>query len=795
MNFETNYPNLDLKEFVKNAFGGYNKLPENWHHEVFYDILQDVLVQGKDGKLYLQDKSKVKKRNKLIIMEAPRFHAKSQSITVQYPISELYRDNTKRIMIVSANQEIAASFVRQIMNNLENNQDLIDNYGSLQPAPGDEQKWGEKAFIIERDSMDKDPSVAGIGIGGKIISKRADIIILDDIIDMDSARTPSMRKKTLEWFENVLLPVLEDDGKIIVVGTAWYKDDLYDYLMNHPAFDIQIKLKALVYHPKYIRTDGKGVRYLPYRLHDFPQALDAGTLFSDEVMKKYKLYERLKGGVLWESKWDFKKLMARKETMSSGAFMRQYLNEPTSEEERVFSDKTIKEITDGGSQKNLLKSWDNSVDAQSNKYGYGNLVIAVGVDLAISKKSSADNSAIAVWGLDDRRRRILLWLEYGKWSPDEIKQRVLEVNENFKPVKIVVENVAYQDMLRQDLANDDLPVEGFRTTGSKKFNEESGIAQIAMLMEQKKVVIPTGVKNSKGYEKVKQLVYEMATYSYDQHAGDVLMASWFAFTALSDFDKRMKDNRGFFSTPALVEHIKSRRAPNKILLLGTNPPVYRYARTSLVSIFREVQDQNSEYYKNMFFEPDEQFMIFVTRSERSVAYIIQKATSEIVGKIEGNSISTLMLVTLLEKAGQFFNNAQIVVDKNDGGDAILLELQKRQYDGLMVFQPDKDGGLDYSEGFKISSRTLPLALDHFKYLVDSVHIAIPDEKLLKEMSDLIGIDGDKLVMGYGEGQRIKTVATALWLLDYYENDAKSVYNGSKKKKVKKTLKVPYRVFN
>lgn len=787
---QRNFPTL--KEFAADVLQ--DKLPMSWHHELYYDILDDQVVQNPaDGLLYPAHKMTIKKRNKNIIVKSPRFHAKSQCFTTNYALYELYKDPNKRVMIVSANQEIAVAFVRQIMNNLENNHDLIDKYGDLKPQD-DVRKWGEKAFLVDRTSMDKDPSVVGIGAGGKIISRRADIIIVDDLLDIDNARTPAMRKKTLEWFENVLLPVLEDDGRLVVVGTSWYRDDLYDHLMKHPSFDVRLKLKALAYHPKYLRKDNGEVRYIPYKLHEFPQSLNVADVFSEELIKQYNLYTNLQQGTLWPGKWSFKALMEKRGQMSMASFMRQYLNEPMSDEEKVFKDEVMKDTLDKGQKKTLLSTWDNNSDGEEHDFGYGHMIITVGVDLAISRKTTADNSAIAVWGMDERRKRILLWLEYGKWSPDEIKQRVLDVNERFKPVKIVVENVAFQDMLRQDLAADDLPVEGFRTTAGKKFSEETGIAQIAMLMEQGKVLIPVQQKPQELYARVRQLVYEMSVYTYDQHAGDVLMASWLAFTALNDFDRKMKENRGFFSTPSLVEHYKSRRAANKILLLGINPPVYKFAHNSLVHVYREVQ--HPKFAKGMFFEPEEQFMIMVTRGERSVGYILQKETKEIMGKIEGVNISTLMYSTLLEKAGQFFNEAQIVVDKNGEGSALLLELQKRNYPNLLVMQPDEDGLETIDEGFKITERTLPLAIDHFKYLADSLHITIPDEMLLKEMSELISVKGDTLDMGYGDGQRIKTVATGLWLLDHYEKEENAVYNGNKQqaKPKRNALQVPYRVF-
>lgn len=787
----------DLKTFVRDFVP--TKLPMNWHHELFYDILENRVIMKEDGKIYfntfhdknnkpvsIEAKWKIPdKINQNILMLAPRFHAKSQCFTINYPLWEIYRNHDVRIMIVSANEEIALSFNRAIMNNLENNHKLIDTYGYLVPQFQDKKKWGEKAIIVSRDTMEKDPTVVAVGVGGKLISRRADIIIIDDLIDLESARTKSARNKIREWFENVLIPILEDTGRLIIAGTSWYRGDIYDLLWQESDFDIRMKLKAFMYHEKYERKDHRAIRYLPYSLLEYPKALKAQDVFSEEIVKNYELYQNLKGGVLWQDKWSFEKLMKkkRKANMSMASFSRQYLNEPMSEEDQVFKDNFIKRSLELGNNKSLQPTWDNSNPITTT--GYGHMIIAAGLDLAISKKANADNSAIAVWGLTEKRERVPLWLDYGKWSPDEIKAKVIEVFHNFNPVKIRVENVAYQDMMAQELALD-VPVEGFHTTSGKKFNEETGLAHIAMLMEQDKLLLPSSQKNKDYYNKVKQLISEMSEYTYDQHAGDLLMASWFAVDVLRDFDKKLKDNRGYFSTNALVEQMKNVKAAHRVVILGYRPPVFKLAFNSLMYVFRAVE------YNTPFTDANEPFLIFATRYDRSIAYIFNKQTNEMVAKIEGD-LSAIMFASLLEKAGHFFNDAQIVVDKNGEGQAILLQLEQQDYRNLLVYQPGDDNQPIMEEGYQITAKNLPLAVDYFKMMVDGMHITIPDEQLVKEMGELIAVEGNELTMSFGKGQRIKTVASALWLLDKYENMEKEQLH-AKKVKRKNTFKPRYRVF-
>ena len=474
--------------------------------------------------------------------------------------------------------------------------------------------------------------------------------------------------------------------------------------------------------------------------------------------------------------------------MSEASFARQYLNEPVSEEQKFFKSRYLKDSLERGRSKSLLPRWDNSNPDPLYSDMYGHLIVGIGLDLAISKKTTSDYTGIAVWGLNEHRDRVLLYLDYGRWSPQETISKVLELFHAFHPAKIRVENVAFQDMLRQELANEDIPVEGFHTTGPRKYDEETGIMHLATLAEQGRMIIPGAKTNKDYYERVRRLLYEMSVYSPDTHAGDLLMASWFACGVLSEFDKQIAENRGFFSTNSLVEQRKSLRASQRVVLLGYNPPFFKLSHQSVVYVYRPVEAES------IFIEPEEKFMIVTTREQRSCGYIFNKSTSEIVAKLEGD-LTALNWTSLLERAGYFFNKAQLVIDRNGEGDGIYQELMRRNYPKLLVKQPDEDGHMIMKEGVYINESTLPIATDYFKQAFDGLHIKIPDDLLLQEMSELIKVEGNKLVSSYGTGQRIKTVAYGFWLLDKYETDEKTMYNGKKKKNIrKKELRVPYLVF-
>lgn len=801
----------DLSLFTKHYMK--SKEPNNWHHELFYGILDNTLIQDNKTGLIMPNPGvtltnpikkdpvtgwdptkhadKAEKKNNSILMFAPRGHAKSTCVTQNYPVWELYRNPNLRILIVSANQEIATGFVRAIMWQLENNNDLKDTFGDL--VPMSKRKWGERAFIVERDTKEKDPSVVGIGVGGKLISRRADIIIVDDLLDIETARTPAQRKKTKEWFENVLLPILEEGGRLVIVGTAWYKNDLLDELYKEGNFDVKLKLKALVYNSVSILKGKAGTSIrdhtwkLPYDLNQYPKALDISTILSPHLISSWGLTTYTENGVLWYPKWSYDKLINKKESqnMSDAAFSRQYLNEPMSEQDKLFKERYLQEALARGNNKRMFTRYDNL-----NLVGmahWGTVLAAVGLDLAISKKRTSDDTALAVWGLTENKTYVLLHADVGKWGPEETKQKVMEAQDNFNPIKIKVENVAFQDMMRQQLQDDDIPVEGFMTSSSKKFNEETGIARLANLFEQGRVGIPASKADGASYKVVQRLLGEMLDYTFDGHMGDLLAASWFAIDALMEFDKKMLNNRGFFSNNALLEQTRNVAAPHKIFIMNTKPRLFRFAFNSFLHIYHPVKEGED------FIGDDERFYIFATKEEKGIAYLWNMETKELMAKVEGNT-SALMFASLLEKLGQFFNNAQVVVDQNGEGGAVLMDLATRNYPKLFAMQPDANGMLVMKDGFKIDERTLPIALDRFRLKINEGSLLVKDNKLTTEMSEIIEVQGNKITTAHSDAQRVKTFAVGYWLMDNYEKVPEKLYNRSKALKKSKSLNVPYKVF-
>jgi len=62
------------------------------------------------------------------------------------------------------------------------------------------------------------------------MGRRADVIIVDDLLDLRNASTAYLREEISRWFWLELYPVLEPGGQIVVIGTKFAEGDLYDEL-------------------------------------------------------------------------------------------------------------------------------------------------------------------------------------------------------------------------------------------------------------------------------------------------------------------------------------------------------------------------------------------------------------------------------------------------------------------------------------------------------------------------------------------------------------------------------------
>lgn len=467
-----------LAEFI---FGVRN----SHHHEEWYGLLTNRAVQIKNlvkpnaPNVRMLKPDEPDADNKWIMLEAPRDHSKSTSFTVVYPLHEIGQDHNVRIGIASNAADTAEGFTRQIRTIIDKDKKYQRIHGRLKPERP--TMWRDDGFIIDRENYkDKDPTVSAISYGGQVVSKRLDILICDDLLTFENTRTKEQRAKMRDWFWTVLFPLLKPGGRLIIVGTAWNTQDLYEELLADSNFAVRLRYDAI-------------------------------------VNEKQKL-------TLWPRRWSWEEMMMRKSSMGTLSFNRSYRNITANIDDSPFEESWLSAALSKGKMRRMIRRLDYS------GWDLGEMTISIGVDLAISQKSKSDFTAMAVVGRLKDGRKILLYAKRAKMTPAQTRRTIKELAEAFSPDIITVESNAYQASIQMDLAEEtDLPIEAYNT-GGEKYDEEIGINSIAVEFENGKWILPYASDDLYTVTMVDHLVTGMREFSPggDEHTEDLLMALWFA---------------------------------------------------------------------------------------------------------------------------------------------------------------------------------------------------------------------------------------------------------------------------
>lgn len=795
-----NKPKISLQDFAAKYFNFEN----NWHHILFYDILQNKVVERrflnlKEHKPLLDvpgeravikgKRYRVKEHfNRHILVLSPRFSAKSTVFSFLYPLYLICQDPNIRILVVSANEEIATSFVRQVLYQLENNELLLKDFGYL--IPSRYKKWGEKAFIVKRDTIEKDPTMSAAGLLGKIVSKRADVIILDDIIDLESARTAHQRTKVLEWFDNVLYPILEPErGQLIVVGTTWFKGDLYDTLWNEREFDIKLKLKSYVgtvFPPsghlkrKFLLYSVTHPRFFD---KDNPLAFFPQKVFSRRLLKRYRflgLEKSVREGVLWPQKWPFEALEKTKQKIGEVAFSRQFLNEPISAIDTFFSKKSVDEAYRKGAHVPIPNCYPKD-------HFYKDLIVVMGVDLALSTSKTSDFTSIAIWGLSEDKRRILLYLSKMKAPIDEVKQKIIDLYHLYSCLKVIVESNVFQDLIRTQLS-EDIDVEGIKTTAVSKFDEVRGLGHMQTLFDQGKIIIP-----NLGRPKVLVDFYqELLSVRLEEkaHTPDTVMASWFALSFLKNYDDLVSKTSGYFAPSSLGFQSTKIVLPSQYTIPASTAKLV----PSYNSIFYSFIPKKSITDTSTIFK---KYFIFSTAyKSRIVAYFFDIETGDVSCKIDAQ-ITPTFFAQWMSKRAAFFKNSTLAVYRDFEGETLLYELQKENYPNLYVVHPKEDGLPKFEIGVPPLKYLISPAFEFLKYHAQSLRdLYIKDKQVLLDLSRVITVSGADILTSNNElPQRAFTFALGYYLWYHYNREEKKEKTGKKTKKKIFYQKPRYAIFN
>ncbi|MBE6449234.1 MAG: hypothetical protein E7013_00845 [Alphaproteobacteria bacterium] len=137
----------------------------------------------------------------------------------------LYENSNVRILIMSADYELAKKMVRNVKRIIEKHPLTVH----LKPKQKDQ--WASDRFTVIRSQELRDPSVLARGIDANITGCRADVIVCDDVEVPKNCDTQTKRndlKEKLSELDFVLVP----NGFMLYVGTPHTQKTIYDVSPN-----------------------------------------------------------------------------------------------------------------------------------------------------------------------------------------------------------------------------------------------------------------------------------------------------------------------------------------------------------------------------------------------------------------------------------------------------------------------------------------------------------------------------------------------------------------------------------
>ena len=383
--------------------------------------------------------------NKYLAILGFRGSAKS-TILELFAIWSMINGNHNFIVYIGATIDDAQKSLANIRDEIEQNKLLRQDFGIvLDPKDteavkkhGFREKWSESQITIGNCTAVAKSRGQKIR-GAKFKKARIDLIIGDDLEDVKDADSAEKRKKTRQWFFTEVLPatkqgVMADHVKVVLLGNLVHRDCLIMHL-----------------------SKGDIVRTLKFALIN-----DEGEITWKGLYPNMEAVEAEKA-----------KVMLAGEGLGHVIWAREYLLKLVDEEDMVLKMEDIQYYPDEFLQRKAQAS-------------------GVGVDLAISKKQTADYTAM-VPGIDvmndDAQRRlcILPWSVEARLNFSETITKAVEIDEQMPPgTKWYVENVMYQQSSVEIMEKNGLQVVPMKSTADKR----SRIVSACFYAKQGRVLFP-----------------------------------------------------------------------------------------------------------------------------------------------------------------------------------------------------------------------------------------------------------------------------------------------------------------
>jgi hypothetical protein len=414
-------------------------------------------------------------------INASRDHGKSYFFSFAYPIWRMYYHWIPNVppefksipkhcvgYIFSSNQENSIRMLRDVRQEIETNPKL------QHLVPDTKEIWSATEIKLSNGAVCR-----ARGYGVAVRGGHPGWLVADDVLSDENLYSELTRAKDVEYFYSAITPMVVPKGQIVVVGTPFHAQDLYNSLEENTEYDFS----------------------------------------------RFPAIKEKTGEALWPTRYSKPMLDAKKREVGNTRFTREYMCIPIDDSSSLFPDKVLRE-----NYREDLSLVTDMTDSLRSEY-----TIHTGVDLAMSANVGADYTVITTVGIDKHQNRRLFDIRKSKGrGMTEQLHEIEDVYYRFKPERIFIEDNQFQRVFADELVrNTDLPVQGFTTTAHNKNSFERGVPSLQILFENQKFQIPRMTDRDRRV--TDELLHELKCFTYVngklQGLGahdDMVMSLWIA---------------------------------------------------------------------------------------------------------------------------------------------------------------------------------------------------------------------------------------------------------------------------
>jgi len=377
---------------------GYDKMTPHTHQELC-DYTTSILPSHPG----LPTNPEFDPRKNLLLLLMPRGTFKSSVVTIGFTLQFILNEPNARVLIDSETFGKSKAFLREIIDHLTNNEAYRDVFKAIHgvypfTTKSQMKLWTDSEVILPcRNVPKKEPTISCAGIDVTKNGMHYDLIICDDLHSEQNVTNKELIQKVIDHYK--LAFSLLDPGKpMIVIGTRWDYNDLYQHIMDFEAEDFNI-LRKSAYNPD-------------------------GSLFFPEVLSEEQLEKiRRRQGI--------------------GIFSKQYLNEPVSDENATFKRDQI-----------VRKKWETIKGRPINWL----LLVDPSYYDPRGTTSYSDYAALVLAGMDYQRELYVRYIIRARMTYSELIDHIFKIYtdkqfSDIKNMRIILEVIGTKS-LSFELANE-----------------------------------------------------------------------------------------------------------------------------------------------------------------------------------------------------------------------------------------------------------------------------------------------------------------------------------------------------